>query len=175
MHTQERHHRVIRSRVVDRVNTTSLEQGLAEDLVVHSLRDLRAQPLQDGFVGAHPASKAMVRTLVSVLGCSGEDVMTCVTARSGAVTLHRGDVAVYSFDGINMQAGDIVFFASAHEWGESAFISEWHRVPGQPGFWKFEVKDGLVRVPISNLHATATAHIGKLTATLVCPPVLNCL
>ena len=59
MHTQERHHRVIRSRVVDRVNTTSLEQGLAEDLVVHSLRDLRAQPLQDGFVGAHPASKAM--------------------------------------------------------------------------------------------------------------------
>ena len=96
MHT-ERHHKNVRRYVKDRVNTTNLEQGLAEDLVVHSLRDLRAQPLQSGFVDPHPAASKMVTTLEQVLGINVHGgVTSCVDARCGAVTLHRGDIAIYT-------------------------------------------------------------------------------
>ncbi len=99
--------------MTDRVNTTNLEQGLAEDLVLDSLRALREEPTQDGFVGAPAASQTMVRTLVLHLGCSGNDVTTCVEVRSGAIRVHRTDAALYSFDGVTIMAGDVLFFASA--------------------------------------------------------------
>ena len=107
--TQERHHRVIRRAVVNRLNKTSLEQGLAEDLAVESIRQLRLEPLRNGFVKPHPPTASMLHSLTQHLGCSGQNVTTCVAARSGAVTLHRGDCAIYTFDRINMLAGDILF------------------------------------------------------------------
>ena len=175
--TQERHHKVIRRHVVDRLNTTNLEQGLAEDLCIETLQDLRAQPLRDGFVDPRPASTNMVSTLVAALGCSGEGVMTCIRARvSGAVTLHRGDVAVYTFDGVDILAGDILFFASSREWGECAFISAWVKIAGnKPGYLKYRITEDLVRVPIRNLCAAAAAFIGAESATVICPPILNYL
>ena len=169
--TQERHHRVIRRFVVNTLNTRNLEQGLAEDLVARTLRDLRAQPLRDGFIDPHPASQSMVRTLVHGLGCSGVSVTTCVKARSHNATLHRGDVVLYTYDDAELLAGDIVFFACSPEWGECAFITAWDRVAGQPGFWSFNVRDALVRVPVSALRCSATAHIGVRKASLVCPPL----
>ncbi len=100
----------------------------------------------------------------------------CVEARAGTITMHRGDVVVYTFDGgMTILTGDIVFFASAAECGETAFVTAWERVPGRPGFWKFNVLDDLVRVPIRNLCGKATAHIGAKTATIICPPALNVL
>jgi hypothetical protein len=174
MHT-ERHHKYVRRYVKDRVNTTNLEQGLAEDLVVHTLHDLRAQPLQSGFVEPHPASTQMVKTLEQILGIDVQHgVTTCVDARSGAATLHRGDVAIYSFDGASMHAGDIIFFAGTREDGECAFVSAWERVRGggSAGFWKFTILDDVVRVPICCLRSSAIAHVGTKTATVICPPYL---
>ena len=159
--------------MVDRHNTTALEKGLAEDLVIETLRCLKEEPERDGFIGAHAASQTMVRKLVLHLGCSGNDVTTCVEVRSGAIRVHRSDVALYSFDGVTIMAGDVLFFASAREWGECAFVTAWHRVVGQPGFWKFEVLDDIVRVPIRNLCGKATAHIGAKHATIVNPAALN--
>ena len=171
--TQERHHRVIRRAVVNRLNKTSLEQGLAEDLAVVSIRQLRLEPLRNGFVKPHPPSASMLHSLTQHLGCSGQNVTTCVAARSGAVTLHRGDCAIYTFDGTNMLAGDILFFASSREWGECAFLGAWVRSHVQPdasmGCWKLDVLDDIVRVPIGNLKAAAAAHIGARTATVICP------
>ena len=172
----ERHHKVIRSHVIDRVNTTSLERGLAEELVVHTLRDLASQPPQDGFIAPRAASKALLKFLVDALGCSGNDVKTCAAARSGAITLHRDDVAVFTLDGVTVTAGDINFFASSLEWGECAFCSVWERLPdlSTPGVWKFKVHpDDLVQVPVCNLLATACAFIGEASATLICPAFLN--
>ena len=171
----ERHHKCIRRYVVDRKNTTNLENGLAEDLVANSLRDLRAQPLRDGFVEPHPASQPMVRALVANVECSGRNVTTCVSARKGANTLHRGDVAIYTFDGVDMRAGDILFFASSDEWGECAFITAWDRVTGTPGFWRFTILGDVVRVPVRNLCASATAFVGHGTAQVVCPPWSYCV
>jgi hypothetical protein len=65
-----------------------------------------------------------------------------------------------------------MFFAAAAEWEESAFISAWDRVPGEPGFWRFVIVDDLVRVPVRNLGATAIAFIGNQTAQIVCPSQL---
>ena len=161
--------------MTDRNNTSSLEKGLAEDLVIDTLRALHDEPERDGFVGAHAAPQSMVRKLVLHLGCSGRDVTTCTEVRSGAIRVHRSDVALYSFDGVAILAGDVLFFASAQEWGECAFVTAWHRVVGQPGFWKFEVLDDIVRVPIRNLCGKATAHIGAKYATVVNPPALNVL
>ena len=175
---KERHHKIIRSHVVDRQNTTALEQGLAEDLVVHTLRDLKAQPPQDGFVGARTASKALQQKLVEALGCSGNDVKTCSAARAGATTVHQGDVAVFTLDGATMTAGDVIFFASSLEWGECAFCGAWERVPHMdtPGFWKFHIhRHDLVQVPVHGIVATACAFVGEDSATLVCPPILNYL
>ena len=171
---QERHHRVIRRHVDQRFNTTSLEKGLSEDLAIESLRCLKEMPVRDGFIGAHDAPRSMVRELVTHLGCSGNDVKTCVEARAGAVTVHRSDVALYSFDdGVTIMAGDVLFFASSREWGECAFVTAWNRVVGKAGFWKFEVLDDIVRVPIRNLCGKATAHIGATHATMLNPPALN--
>ena len=160
----------------DRKNTTALEQGLAEDLVIDSVRALREEPERDGFVGAHGASQAMVQKLVHHLGCSGNDVTTCAQVRAGAIRVHRSDVALYKLDdGVTILAGDVLFFASAQEWGECAFVTAWNRVVGKAGFWKFEVLDDIVRVPIRNLCGKATAHIGAKHATIVNPPALNVL
>ena len=167
---KERHHKVIRRYVVDRKNTTSLELGLCEDLIAHTLRDLTAQPLRDGFVSPHPPSSSMLRTLMRGLGCSGLAVSTCVEARSGAVTIHRGDVAIYIVDGGEMHAGDIVFFASSLEWGECAFLTAWRRGSSENGVWKFEVRDDIVQVPVRNLRATAIAYIGDKSAQVLRPP-----
>ena len=175
---KERHHKIIRSHVVDRTNTTSLEQGLAEDLVVHTLRDLKAQPIRDGFINARTASTALTKMLVESLGCSGKEVNTCSAARSGAITVHRGDVAVFTLDGRTMTAGDVIFFASSLEWGECAFCGAWARAPDRdsPGFWKFKVnRNDLVQVPVHGLIEKAFAFIGDDVATLVCPPILNFL
>ena len=89
--------------------------------------------------------------------------------------VHRSDVAILSFDGVNIMAGDVLFafFASAPEWGECAFVTAWNQVVGQPGFWKFEVLDDIVRVPIRNLCGSATAHIGAKHATLPPPPTTH--
>ena len=174
----ERHHKVIRSHVIDRVNTTSLERGLAEELVVHTLRDLASQPPQDGFIAPRAASKALLKFLVDALGCSGNDVKTCAAARSGAITLHRDDVAVFTLDGVTVTAGDINFFASSLEWGECAFCGAWERLPHMdtPGFWKFHIhRHDLVQVPVHGIVATACAFIGEDSATLVCPPIINYL
>ena len=86
--------------MTDRANTSSLEKGLAEDLVIDLLRALHDEPKRDGFVGAHAAPQSMVRKLVLHLGCSGRDVTTCSEVRSGAIRVHRSDVALYSFDGV---------------------------------------------------------------------------
>ena len=68
MHTRERHHIIIRASVAKRENATSLEDGLAEDLIVESVRQLKAQPMRNGFLDGHPAAPHMMRTLVSHLG-----------------------------------------------------------------------------------------------------------
>ena len=172
---QERHHRVIRRFVKDRHNTTSLEQGLAEDLVGHSLHDLRAQPRRDGFDDAHNASASTVRTLQESFGCSGEDVRTCINVRASACILHHSDIALYSFDGRTYYAGEILCFASAREWEESAFITVWNLTAMKAGFWEFDVTQDVVRVPICNLRAATIAHVGASRATMICPPFLNYL
>ena len=175
IHTLERHHKIIRGHVVDRTNPQSFENGLAEELVVHTLRDLRSQPVRDGLFEPHAAPKSMVATLVQALECSGQDVQTSVTARAGPCTFHRGDVAVYALNGA-ICAGDINFFASSREWGHCAFLTAWDLVHAEctPGAWKFKINaTDLVRVPCGSLIATATAHIGKVNATVICPPFLN--
>ena len=176
MHTRERHHIIIRASVAKRENATSLEDGLAEDLIVESVRQLKAQPMRNGFLDGHPAAPHMMRTLVSHLGCSGRDVQTCASARSGAINFFRGDCAMYSFDGgSTMHAGDIHFFASSAEWGECAFCSAWTPAPGgnaSSGHWKFTVLDDLVRVPIDNMYAVAIAHISATSTTVICPPIV---
>ena len=172
---QERHHRVIRRFVKDRHNTTSLEQGLAEDLVGNSLHDLRAQPRRDGFVDAHNASANTVRTLQESFGCSGEDVRTCINVRASACVLHHSDIALYSFDDRTYYAGEIFCFASAREWEESAFITVWNLTAMKAGFWEFDVTQDVVRVPICNLRAATIAHVGASRATMICPPFLNYL
>ena len=47
------------------------------------------------------------------LGCSGNDGTTCVNVRTGALRVHRGDVALYSVDGVAIMARDVPFFATA--------------------------------------------------------------
>ena len=86
--------------------------------------------------------------------------------------MHRGDVAIYSLDGADMQAGDIVFFAGTRGDGECAYVTSWQRTHGSHGFWKFTIEDDMVRVPIGCLRSSATAHVGKRTATVICPPFL---
>jgi hypothetical protein len=176
---QERHHKVIRRHTKDRQNTTNLEKGLSEDLVAHSLRDLQSQPLRSGFIDAHPASAPMMRTLKNALQCSGNDVTTTVSARSGPAKFHRGDVAMYTTpDGANdVQAGDIVFFAGSREWGECAFVTAWARLGGSTNdaFWRFQISDDLVRVPVEHLMCTCTAFIGDSKAQVVCPPIVFCM
>ena len=175
IHTLERHHKIIRSHVVDRLNQQSFEKGLAEELAVHTLHDLKSQPVRDGFCEPHAAPKSMVATLVQALECSGQDVQTCVKARAGPCTFHRGDVVVYRLNGA-ICAGDINFFASSREWGQCAFISAWDLVHTEctPGAWKYNVNAcDLVRVDVCSLVATVTAHIGTATATVICPPFLN--
>ena len=143
---------------------------------MHTLRDLKAQPIRDGFIGAKNASTEFRKMLVESLGCSGKDVNTCTSARSGALTVHRGDVAVFSLDGVTLTAGDVIFFASSLEWGECAFCGAWDRMPDRdsPGFWKFKVnRNDLVQVPVHGLIEKACAFIGDDVATLVCPPILN--
>ena len=100
---------------------------------------------------------------MTLLGCSGVDVKTCIEVRAGPARVHRGDVVVYSSGDLQMRAGEVYFFASSQEWEESAFISAWERAPGQasPGCWSFTVLDDLVRVPIHCLRDTVTAHIGR--------------
>ena len=174
--TQERHHKVIRSHVVDTDNTVGLEKSLAEELLLHSLRDLKQQLMRDGFIDPHKRSASLAQKLQSAFGCSGENVLTCVRARSGATTLNSGDVAIYSFDGVDILAGDIILFASATEWGECAFLTAWTRAADRKhGFWKFAITDDVVRVPVRMLIASTAAFIGERTATSVCPPALNVL
>ena len=120
-------------------------------------------------------SASLVQKLQSAFGCSGENVLTCVRARSGAITLHRGGVAIYSFDGVDILAGDIILFASATEWGECAFLTAWTRAADRKhDFWKFAITDDVVRVPVRMLIASTAAFIGERAATIVCPPALYC-
>lgn len=172
IHTQERHHKTIRRYVVPMNDTTSLEKGLCESLIVKSLNDIRAEPVQDGLVDAHPAPRSMVDTMMGAFDCSPA-VTTAIEARAVPMKFHRGGVAVYTFDGITSEVGKICFFAGTDEWGESAFIHAWRRMPGSPGIWRFAILDGLVRVPICSLRTTVVAHIGSATATILCPPLLN--
>ena len=172
--TLERHHRVIRKHVTDKLNTTNLELILAEELAIQSLRDLEQQPIADGFVNAHDASSTMKCVLHRAMGCSMHGMRTCVEARSGAILVHRGDVAIYHFDGIDFLAGNVVFFASASEFEDSAFIVAWEKLDScEPGFWKFKILDDLVRVPIRNICGVSIAHIGATTATVVCAPAFS--
>ena len=173
---RERHHRIIRGIISFYNNFTNIEQSVAEELPVHTLHDLRAQPTRDGFVDAHAASPQMVTSLHQAIGCTVEGVMTCAVARSGAVKMHRNDVIIYTFDGHNMHAGDIYFFASAHEFEESAFVAAWERKhSASPGVWKFDITADLVRVPVRNVCGVAAAFVGETTATLICPAALNYL
>ena len=176
-HTKERHHKVIRRYVKDRVNTTSLEKGLAEELVAQSLRSLRTEPIHDGFIAPHPAPQAMVRTLQLALQCSGVAVTTCVEARSKASRFHRGDVALYITDSNELLVGDIVFFAACQEWCESAFLSLWSPVGNMDAddTWLFHISDDIVRVPVGHLVSTAVAYIGERTAHVICPPITMCM
>ena len=145
--TQERHHKVIRRNVVNRHNTTALEQGLAEDLVIESLRALEEEPQRDGFVGAHAASQTMVQKLVFHLSCSGNYVETCVEVRAGALKVHRSDVALYSFDGVNIMAGD-VFFCTCARMGRMR-LCDGVEPSGRPT-WFLEVRSARRHSPCAN-------------------------
>ena len=175
---EERHHRVSRRYVAPRQNTTNMEQGLAEDIILHTLRDLRSEPLRDGFVAPHKPTMLMLRTLIHRFDCSGNDVQTCSEARSGAVRLHRGDVCTFTdASDQHMYAGQICFFASSREWGECAFVTAWARLGGSTNdaFWRFQISDDLVRVPVEHLMCSCTAFIGDSTAQVVCPPIVFCM
>ena len=87
--------------------------------------------------------------------------------------MHSGDVAIYHCDGGNLLAGNIIFFASASEFEESAFIVAWERQTGMPGIWKFKVLADSVRVPIRNICGAAIAHIGENNATVMCPAAFS--
>ena len=173
---RERHHKLIRGIVSMHLNHTKLEQSMAEELLVHALHDLRAQPATDGFVAPHAAPPQMVDALQRAIGCPTDGVMTCGVARSGAVKMHVGDVVIYTFDGHNMHAGDIYFFASAGGFEESAFVAAWERKhSASPGVWKFDITADLVRVPVRNVCGVVIAFVGDNTATLICPDALNYL
>ena len=171
---QERHNKLIRANVTDRLNYTNLEQGLQEDLIVAKLDALQAEPPANGFLNAHNAPRVKIAKLVDMLGCTGVDVETCVEARCGAIRAHRGDVILYMLDDMHMRAGELFFFASAQGWEESAFVSAWQRAPARDksGSWSFDVLGGLVQVPVRYIRDTVTAHVGANTATVICSPAL---
>ena len=142
--------------------------------MAESLRQLRVQPLQNGFIKPHPPTARMMHSLVQHLGMHGGGCQDLRPVRSGAATLHRGDCAFFSLDGVTILAGNIFFFASSREWGECVFCSAWVRSPVQAnasGSWKFDVLNDIVRIPTGNLKCTAAAHIGVNTATVICPPL----
>ena len=93
--------------------------------------------------------------------------------------MHQGVVEIYSFDGVDILAGDILLFASAAEWGDCAFLTAWTTdADRKRGFWKFAITDDVVRVPVRMLIASSAAFIdgcSERTATIVCPPALNVL
>ena len=173
---QERHHKVIRGHVKDRFNQTNLEKGLAEDLIRHTLRDLKTLPAKSGLVRPHAASKRMITVLARVFDILPNDladVMTSAEARSGAIRIKPGDAVFYDYQGA-MRAGEIYFFASAAIWGELAFISQWERSEGDATkeFWKFRIVDDVIPVHIDAILDSSIWHKGTQIATILVPPAL---
>ena len=167
----ERHHAVIRKHAALREHTSNMEKGLAEDVAIESLRNLREQPAGDGLLRPSPASQALVRALDGV-GLHGRDVHTSVTARSGPITIHRGDIVIYKV-GAEFCAGDVIAFAASSDWSACAVISAWEQTGEEPGVRIYRIVDGVILISCSAIVSTAVAHIGQTTANVLCPPLLN--
>jgi hypothetical protein len=167
----ERHHAAIRKHATGREHTSNMEKGLAEDVAIESLRNLREQPAGDGLLRPSPASQALVRALDGV-GLHGRDVHTSVTARSGPITIHRGDIVIYKV-GAEFCAGDVIAFAASSDWSACAVISAWEQTGEEPGVRIYRIVDGVILISCSAIVSTAVAHIGQTTANVLCPPLLN--
>jgi len=171
---QERHHKVIRMHVKNRFNTTNCESGLAEDLVLHTLRDLTTLPETTGLVHPYRAPLRMRTVIAREFAIDAvDDLTTSSEARSGAIKVGPGD-AVFYYDGDALMAGDVYFFASMPLWGDVAFVGVWTHLTGDFSneFWTFRMHDAVIQIPIHAILDTSIWHRGTRVATILLPPAL---
>ena len=171
---QERHHKVIRSFMQNRLHQSNCEKGLAEDLIAHSIRDLRTLPAETGLVRPYDASKRMMTMLRRIYGDSISEVKTSAEARSGSIKVKPGDAVFYYDDDGALSAGDVWFFASECTWGEVAFVGRWARLRSGicVEFWKFKIHHDVIMLPINEILDTSAWHKGTTVATVLVPPAL---
>jgi hypothetical protein len=161
--------------VVDHVNTTNLEWSLAEDLIIHTLNDLKILPRQTGLVAPRPAPRAMIQTLTNAFGSwvATASITTATEARHGPIKIYQGDVVAYTSPGGRLMAGDVWFFASCAAWGgDVAFVGNWERLDDAASseFWRFERFDNLgpIGMPLEMIMDTCIANMGD-TVTVLSP------
>jgi hypothetical protein len=162
--------------VVDHHNTTNLEWSLAEDLIAHTLNDLKTLPLHTGLVAPRPAPRAMIRTLTSAFGSwvATASITTATEARHGPIKIHQGDVVAYTSPGGRLMAGDVWFFASCATWGgDVAFVGNWERLDDAASseFWRFERFENLgpIGMKLDLIMDTCIANMGGAIVTVLSP------
>ena len=174
-HLEERHHKVVRTYVQPRTNTTGLEQGLAEGLLVHSLRKLRTVPIS-GLSSPRPAPRALMERLGWITGGSVQalNVQTAAEARNGPILIKQKGIVIYEAPE-GLLAGDVYCLATCHRWGDVAFVGQWQRVAddGSPEFWGFSKTHGIVMVPIELILASCACLSEGDEAIIYCPSALR--
>ena len=163
----------------DRHNTTSMEWGLTEDLIAHTLCDLKSMPLKTGLVSPHSAPQKMVKALRASLGdwVDHADITTAIEARHGPIKIRRGDWVLYRAANQSLCAGDVWFLASAHEFGgDVAFIGNYRRLENAASseFWRFEEIVGApMQVPLDLVYEVCVWNQSNGIVTVLCPYVFR--
>ena len=152
-----------------------MEWGLAEDLIAHTLSDLKSMPLKTGLVSPHKAPKRMLTVLRKAFGewVDHACITTAVEARHGPIKLRRGDWVLYRADAQCLCAGDVWFFVSASEFGgDVAFIGNYKRLENAASseFWRFESIVGPpMQVPLELVYDACVWNASDGIVTMLCP------
>ena len=157
---------------MERKNTTSLERGLAEDLLHETVSELQRIPLRAGLVEPHAAPSQML-TILGSTGMRG-DMQTAAWAVHGPIRIHRGDCVLYIANAAPV-AGDVWFLVDGSYFGgPHACVGNWRRLAGGSSseFWKFTTLENEppIMVPFECIMATCICHgIGSACVTVLVP------
>ena len=160
---------MIKSYADDHYNTTGMERGLTEELIVHRLHALQHTSVTDGLSTPRVASKAMANTIRLHFG-DINDIHTSVNACFNRIRFHKGDIALARLAGEKV-AGDILFFFRSPVTGDAVCITPWQFVAegSSHDFMRFKIQTDIFYCRLSDLMSPVLCRKGSKFALVYVP------